>query len=137
MLTSTDKDHMDFFIVMLKMQKKLQESYGYDFSTMTPQERTAYIKEMTIHINQEMNEMLYELPFFKPWKDYSNMTENEIDEGFNKTRKEFIDFIHFTLNVAIALEMTADEIFSEYYMKNIENYRRQVEGYTHDKSYRA
>lgn len=123
--------------MMLKMQRTLQESaYGYDFSNLTPQERTAFIKEMSIHVNQELNELLYELPFFKPWKDYSGMTDEEIEEAYNKAKKEFIDFIHFQLNLAIGLDMTADEIFTEYYEKNKENYRRQVEGYTYDKRYR-
>lgn len=126
----------DFLKTMMTMQKQLQEFLGYDFDNMTPQERTALIKEMTIHVGQEINEMLYELPFFKPWKDYSKMTEDEIAAGFEAGRKEFIDFIHFALNIGLLLNFTADEIFTEYYSKNIENYRRQAEGYTHDKSYR-
>lgn len=127
----------DMLRKMMEMQRTLQEvAYGYDFSNLSPQERSAYIKEMSIHVNQEMNELLYELPFFKPWKDYGNMTEPEIEEAFDKAKKEFIDFIHFSLNVAIGLDINADEIFTSYYNKNIENYRRQEEGYTHDKKYR-
>lgn len=122
---------------MLKMQKTLQESaYGYDFDEMDTKERVVFLKEMSIHVNQELNEMLYELPFFKPWKDYSKMTVEEQDVAMTKARKEFIDFMHFTLNLALGLGMSADDVFNEYYYKNIENYKRQEEGYTHEKQYR-
>lgn len=121
---------------MMLMQKTLQEFLGYDFEYMTPKERTAFIKEMSIHVNQELNEMLYELPFFKPWKDYSNMTDEQIEEGFMMARKELIDFVHFFLNIAIALKMSPEDVFNEYHSKNAENYKRQVEGYTHDKKFR-
>lgn len=132
-----EKRNMDMLTTMVKMQKTLQETaMGYDFDNMSSQDRTAYIKEMSIHINQELNELLYELPFFKPWKDYSNMTDAEIADAFTKASKEFIDLVHFMLNVGIALNMTSSTMFTEYYMKNKENYERQLEGYTHDKRYR-
>jgi hypothetical protein len=127
----------DKLAIMLNMQKALQENaYGYSFEDMTPEQRTAYIKEMSIHINQEMNEMLYELPFFKPWKKYDGMTDEEIVEAFDKGKKELIDFAHFFFNVVNAFGMTSDELFTEYYNKNKENYERQVRGYTHDVKYR-
>lgn len=127
----------DMLRQMMQMQRTLQESaYGYDFETLEPQQRVAFIKEMSIHVGQELNEMLYELPFFKPWKDYSSMSQAEILEAVSKSKKEFIDLMHFVLNLAIGLDMTADEIFTEYYMKNKENYERQVRGYTHDVKYR-
>ena len=62
---------------MLQKQEALQTRLGYDFSNMTKEEITAYIKEFSIHLNQEVNEMLYELPYFKPWKDYSLLTAEE------------------------------------------------------------
>lgn len=121
---------------MLDMQAKLQEALGYDIKNMTAVERTIFLKEFSIHLTQEIQELLYELPYFKPWKDYSNMTEVEIEEAMEKARKEFIDITHFFFNFALALNMSADDIHKAYYEKNIENYRRQAEGYTHDKSYR-
>lgn len=136
-MNNTTNKSIDFLRIMLEMQKTLQESaYGYTFESMDPKQRTSFIKEMSIHVNQELNEMLYELPFFKPWKDYGAMTDEEVTAGFDKAKKEFIDFIHFMLNLALGLGMTADEIFTEYYMKNKENYERQARGYTHDVKYR-
>ena len=121
---------------MLQKQEALQTRLGYDFSNMTKEEITAYIKEFSIHLNQEVNEMLYELPYFKPWKDYSLLTAEEYDTAMDKARKEFIDVVHFVLNIGIALEMSAKDIHDMYMDKNKENHCRQDEGYTHDKSYR-
>lgn len=127
----------DSLTMMLLMQKTLQErAYGFKFDDMSVKERVDFIKEMSIHSNQEMNEMLYELPFFKPWKDYSNMTVEEQEAAITAAKKEYIDKLHFDLNILIGLGMSAEEVFEEYSAKNRENYLRQEEGYTHDKSYR-
>lgn len=127
---------MDKLQEMLMLQNALQQRLGYNFAGMSYEERVELIKEFSIHANQEMNEMLYELPFFKPWKDYSGMTLEEIEAAFDKARKEFIDFWHFILNIALLLNMFSDDIYKEYVAKNAENHRRQDEGYTHDKIYR-
>lgn len=121
---------------MLQKQKELQERLGYDFSRMTQKEITAYIKEFSIHLTQELHEMLYVLPYFKPWKDYSTMTAEEYEAGMEEARKEFIDIFHFMLNIALALNMSDKDIYNMYMAKNKENHKRQDEGYTHDKSYR-
>lgn len=81
--------------------------------------------------------MLYELPFFKPWKNYDAMDEIEIGSAMNKAKEEFVDQWHFMLNIALLLDLSADEITDRYIAKNQENYARQTEGYTHDKSYRS
>lgn len=127
----------DNLALMLLMQKTLQENaYGYKFADMTIEKRVEFIKEMSIHATQEIHEMLYELPHFKPWKDYSGMTDDEKNQAFEKAKGEFVDFMHFTLNMALALGLTSDDILEGYSAKNQENYQRQTEGYTHDKSYR-
>ena len=121
---------------MLRKQEELQERLGYDFSSMTQEEITAYIKEFSIHLTQELHEMLYVLPYFKPWKDYRAMTVEEYEASMKEARKEFIDLFHFVLNIALALNMSGKDIYDMYMAKNKENHKRQDEGYTHDKSYR-
>lgn len=98
--------------------------------------RVAAIKEHSIHTNQEINEMLYELPYFKHWKDYSGMTDEEKEKAMVKAREELIDAWHFFMNMAIALGFTADAFYEEYLRKNGINHKRQDEGYTHDKCFR-
>lgn len=121
---------------MLNMQNDLQARLGYDIQAMDAQERTEFIKEFSIHLNQETNEMLYELPFFKPWKDYSGMTLEEHVIQHQKATEEFIDMLHFFLNIALALGADEDKLHEAYMAKNAENHVRQDGGYTHDKSFR-
>ncbi len=121
---------------MLQKQKELQERLGYDFDSMTQEEITAYIKEFSIHLTQELHEMLHVMPYFKPWMEYSTMTVEEYETGMEEARKEFIDMFHFMLNIALALDMSDKDIYDMYMEKNKENHKRQDEGYTYDKSYR-
>lgn len=121
---------------MMDMQKHLQKRLGADFSKMSVQERVAFIKEHSIHLNQEINEMLYELPYFKPWKNYSNLTAAQEQEMLEKARMELIDAWHFFMNMSLALSMTPEQFYMMYTAKNKENHRRQDAGYTADKSYR-
>ena len=121
---------------MLRKQEELQERLGYDFRIMTQEEITAYIKEFSIHLTQELHEMLYVLPHFKPWKSYKAMTVEEYEASMEEARKEFIDLFHFVLNIALALDMSGKDIYDMYMTKNKENHKRQDDGYTHDKFYR-
>lgn len=121
---------------MLEMQKELQEFLGFDFEEMSIEERVAFIKEHSIHLNQEVNEALYELPYFKPWKDYSKITDDEIVAGLVAYKKEMVDAFHFFMNMMLAIDFTADEFKAMYMGKNHENIERQRRGYTHDVSYR-
>jgi len=121
---------------MLITQARFQCRLNPSFPHMTNRERVAFIKEHSIHLNQEVNEMLYELPFFKPWKDYSGMTDAEIDAAFEKARMECIDAWHFFMNIMLALDFDAAMFYEMYMAKNKENHRRQDVGYTADVSYR-
>ena len=133
---AVDADKMSELGCMMKMQADFQRRLDKNFFDKTIQERVAFIKEHSIHLNQEINEMLYELPFFKPWKDYSDMDEEAQLAAMAKARMECIDAWHFFMNIMIALGFTADEFVYMYLQKNKENHRRQDEGYTADKSYR-
>ena len=127
---------MEKLEMMLYMQQTFQERLGTRFDTMTVRDRVAFIKEHSIHLNQEINEMLYELPYFKPWKDYSGVTEQDELRAIAKARMECIDAWHFFMNIMLALGFS-DEGFYELYMaKNRENHRRQDVGYKAHMSYR-
>ena len=93
-------------------------------------------KLKTIHLTQELHELLYEIPHFKPWKDYSGMSLFDSYKSWYKASKELIDMLHFFLNICLALGLDADNLYDMYMAKNKENHKRQDEGYTHDKSYR-
>jgi len=121
---------------MMDAQRAFQVRLDPKFNEMTTQQRVAFIKEHSIHLNQEINEMLYELPYFKPWKDYSGLTSGRENEMLEKARMELIDAWHFFMNIAIALGISPEQFYVMYMAKNGENHRRQDEGYTANKSYR-
>lgn len=121
---------------MLDMQAAFQLRLDPDFYQKSTKERVAYIKEHSIHLNQEINEMLYELPFFKPWKNYEDMSNEDIDAAFRKARMECVDAWHFFMNIMIMLGFTAETFYNTYMAKNRENHRRQDAGYTAGVSYK-
>lgn len=121
---------------MLFMQQTFQERLGTKFDTMTTRDRVAFIKEHSIHLNQEVNEMLYELPYFKPWKDYTEVTEADEMAAIAKAQMELIDAWHFFMNMMLGLGLTADSFYDMYAAKNRENHRRQDVGYKASMSYR-
>lgn len=121
---------------MMDAQRAFQVRLDPNFNDMTTEQRVAFIKEHSIHLNQEINEMLYELPYFKPWKDYSGLTVGKENEMLEKARMELIDAWHFFMNIAIALGISPEQFYVMYTAKNSENHRRQDAGYTVDVSYK-
>lgn len=121
---------------IMKKQLEFQQSLGVDFSSMSPEERAAYMRDQRGYLDDEVAEALYEMPFYKSWKDYSKMSEEEYNVAWQKVRMELIDALHFFVNILLAAGMTPAEVCEMYLMKNKENHRRQTDGYTADKSYR-
>lgn len=136
LLTKRNYGDVNTLQVMFDKQRAFQTSLGTNLDNLSIQERVAYIKEHSIHLSQEINESLYELPFFKPWKDYTGMTVGEQELAMDKARKELIDAWHFFMNMALAMGFSPLSFYLEYMSKHKENYKRQEEGYTHDKQYR-
>ena len=116
---------------MFKMQKAFQDRVDQRYKSTDLKERAAFLRDHFVFCNQEMQEMLYELPYFKPWKDYSKMTDEEIKEAYDKAKEEIIDAWHFFINIMLGLGMTAEELFTRYLNKHKENIKRQNEGYDH------
>lgn len=122
--------------VMMSMQKAFQCRLYPNFNDRSIEERMQYFKEHSIHLTQEIHEALYEIPFFKPWKDYSKMTHELQSVAIHKAKLEMVDAWHFFMNMLLALGMNANELFALYVDKNKENYRRQNAGYSHAVQYR-
>ena len=114
---------------MFKIQKAFQDRVDQRYKSTDLKERAAFLRDHFVFCNQEMQEMLYEIPFFKHWKDYSKMTDEEIKEAYDKAKEEIIDAWHFFINIMLGLGMTAEELFTRYLDKHKENIRRQDEGY--------
>lgn len=117
---------MDTFARMLALQEQLQrESFGYNFETMTAEQRIQYIKDMKLALEAELQEALDETGW-KPWATRKFINR---DAYFG----ELVDVLHFLMNMFLVLGDNtgdlADEIFTKYCLKNHINERRQREGY--------
>lgn len=124
------------FKTMMDMQRDLQKRLGYDFANMDPEQRAEFMRNNRGYLEDEIAEALYEMPEYKLWKDYSNMSDEAVAIAWQKVRMELIDAFHFFMNLFICAGMTAEEVFAMYVKKNRENHRRQDLGYTANVSYR-
>lgn len=122
---------------IMTTQEKLQERLGYNFTEMSNEERAAYMRDQRGYLADEIAEALYEMPEYKSWKDYSNMTIEERMSAWAKVKMELVDALHFFINLMLAAGFTPEELHSMYMAKNKENHRRQDAGYTSDVSYRS
>lgn len=111
---------------MLDKQLEFQkESFGFD-----PSEADTKSVSELIHLHsqfavEEVYEMLRELPFHKPWRDYSQMSATDIAEAFQKGKEEFMDVMIFLMNVGNLLGLTEEEIKTLYLEKRKINIERQ------------
>ena len=116
---------VDKLTEIFEKQGDLQAALGYTFDEMTDEERAGYIKEYALHTEHELHEMLAELPFFKAWKKYPK--EGFREPMWNNSREEFVDALHFFVNMALALGFTATSLSEAYCKKNAINYDRQAD----------
>ena len=121
----------DSLELMFDMQREFQDRFDPRYKSDDPTIRAAFLRDHFVYCSQELQEMLYEIPFFKHWKDYSKMTNEEIEEAYVAAKKEMVDAWHFFMNLALGLGMDADELTNGYFDKHKENLRRQETGYDH------
>ena len=88
---------------IMDCQRIFQGRFNQNFNEMNDEERTAFIKNHGYFIIEEMTELFREIPFHKSWKDYSNWSNEKTLEQWNKAKEEYIDVIHFVVNVGLAL----------------------------------
>ena len=101
----------------------LFRSRGHDFSSMTEEARTAYIKEYTLHMIVELGEFLQELPNFKPWKLYHRKLccKNKF------ACEELIDVFHFLMNICLAMQLDSRELLVAFEEKHRINNNRLLD----------
>lgn len=117
---------------IFKEQEKLQDKLGrmelYKKSILY--DKCEFIKDSIVCMNIELGEMMERLPF-KHWKKYPvEAMVDWVDDGQRtETLFEYVDALHFLVNVALILGFSAEEIFNYYMAKNKENVGRQDKGY--------
>lgn len=145
-------ERLDPLQVMLDMQKSLQvrlaedRDYCYHPDKLaTAGDVVAWMREQKDCIDDEFRELLTALgemkrgdkdasAVWKKWKArYPEAQAKPIaemsPEDQLEIKFELIDIMHFVFNMAIGLNMSAEEMFKLYYLKNAENFARQDRGY--------
>ena len=144
---------VDPFSVILNMQNQLQTKLADTYpgrckspaDLKTLGDKYDWIRDNKIAFDDEYSELIAALggmnktpkdrsSLWKRWKsNYENIrNENFSDLAPNERLEllfECIDQVHFFANQILALEMTAEDIFTLYYAKNAENFKRYNSGY--------
>lgn len=109
---------------VLDKQLEFQEKVK-SFDELSVKERVDLIHTHSYFVNEEMVEMLRELPFHKPWKNYGELTDGEMNLMFQTAREEWIDVFIFLVNVGLLLELDEKMIYDLYLEKLGLNHKRQ------------
>lgn len=83
----------------------------------------------------ELMELLDHIPLWKWWKGHKDadmpLAEYDAahDGAITEAKYELVDALHFIANVAIALDMSWQELLDIWHTKQAENFDRQDRGY--------
>ncbi len=109
---------MDKLEEIMMMQKKLAD---FIYSPRYPKNQQGRISVLAVAVIHEAVE-LQRLTNWKWWKK-----NHEFDE--KSAREELIDILHFVIQIALELNMDADDLIDEYKKKNDINKNRQKNNY--------
>lgn len=121
--------------LILNKQKEFQEKFGYDEKADLKTICSLTHTHSAFAI-EEVYEMLREMPFHKPWVDYSGLNDAELELKMENARKEFLDVFIFVSNIAVFLKLDDSKIREMYLEKNKLNIKRQEDpelGYVQEK----
>lgn len=129
---------------ILNLQAETQKNiYDYDFQNMSIRDIMNFWHMNTHAIIDEIHEATDALggikdgsgnAVWKRWKkDYSkfeNIKFSDLSHSDQiECKFEIVDMLHFFMNYAASIGMTAQEMYNMYMSKNEENRRRQSSGY--------
>lgn len=111
--------------LVLDKQKEFQSRFGYNGEETDVKAVSSLIHTHSAFAIEEIYEMLRELPYHKPWKDYSDWNNEKIVEQFEMAREEWIDVFIFVMNVGLFLGFDENLIREMYLEKLGINHKRQ------------
>jgi hypothetical protein len=129
---------------ILGLQAETQQRvYGYDFKEMNLRDLMGFWHMNNHAMIDEIHEATDALggikdgsgnAIWKRWKkDYSSYESLKFtdlsEEDQLECKFEIIDMLHFFMNYAVSIGMTASEMYNMYMSKNEENRKRQQQGY--------
>ena len=139
--------------VMLNMQNDLQNVYTAKHGrSVAPQdiktkgELIDFLKDQKEAFDDEYRELIEAVhgmsrpasersAGWKKWKgDYDKIRAEGVDEGLSQDdiverTMEFVDAYHFFMNMQLALNITEEQLYVYYNLKNKENHDRQENNY--------
>lgn len=107
---------------LFRMQQALNQRIGVKTEGMSEAEKTKWLLNYTLAMQQELAELTDSVPW-KWWAKYQKFDEQN-------ARVEVVDLFHFLISMAQVLGMSADDVFAAYVKKNAVNFQRQASGYT-------
>ena len=130
----------DLFDIQSSTQRDV---YGYDFDSMSLRDLMDFWHMNSHAMISEIHEATDALGGIKDgigsgvWKKWKQAYEKAKDMSLGslsvtdkkELKMEIIDMLHFWLNYAISIGMTAEETYNMYIAKNVENKQRQLRGY--------
>lgn len=134
----------DALVSIWNIQKNLQVMLGFDWNEV--RENLGSLKEFINWNEEAIRDEFRELAeavggvnshgtaIWKHWKKNHQEAKNKkfkelTPEELIELKFEWIDLLHFFMNIAIAIDLQPDEIYNMYVAKNKENIERQKRGY--------
>jgi len=129
---------------ILNLQAETQKNvYGYNFEEMNLRQLMEFWHMNNHAIIDEIHEATDALggiqdgsgnAIWKKWKSaydsYSDVKFSDLSESDKiECKFEIVDMLHFFMNYAASIGMTAQEMYNMYMSKNEENRRRQANNY--------
>lgn len=146
-----DKKHYPdmelLFNTQRKLQKYLAETKGRDSMDITQPEKYSlrqlsdWMLRNKHALDDEFSEMMDALGgiddgvgsvAWKWWKEghfKKDGIESLSDNDIKELKMEYVDMLHFFINMGILLGMNGSEVMNMYMAKNKENIKRQEDGY--------
>jgi dimeric dUTPase (all-alpha-NTP-PPase superfamily) len=95
----------DMFVTQLALQERIyKERLDQDFQQETWKNKEKLLYENLYFAVEELHEMGRELPYMKSWKTYPT-DEEVLRNMFICAKKEYIDVVHFVINLGLVLHV--------------------------------
>ena len=107
---------------LFERQKELQKKFGNDLDGFNEEERQQYTKDNILGLLDETHEILRETNW-KHWRKTKKPVNPE------NLKEEMADAFHFFINLCLAWDFSAVEIYEAYISKDEEIYNRIKEDY--------
>lgn len=104
--------------------KAYQKVMGYNFKTMSLEERMQMFRNYVFALVVEQGELAQELPT-KPWRKL----EDQFHADTDTLAEEWVDSLFFLVNQALALGLNEKLLRKAFEAKLNKNYQRIKEGY--------